>query len=84
MLAELPLDEDAWRKHLEGIAVAKTHAGYFSIDKKTKRLKDPEFKVVKDEETGKKTEKSDDVDAYDPILKDKERLLWTGVQKGPR
>jgi len=84
VLAELPLDEDAWRKHLEGIAVAKTHAGYFSIDKKTKRLKDPEFKVVKDEETGKKTEKSDDADAYDPILKDKERLLWTGVQKGPR
>lgn len=41
VLAELPLDEAAWRKHLEAIPVAKTHDGYFSIDKKTKRLKDP-------------------------------------------
>lgn len=67
VLAELPLEEEAWRKHLEAIPVAKTHDGYFSIDKKTKRLKDPEV--------GTRSTDSDDSDAYDLILKDKERLL---------
>ncbi|TXI34889.1 MAG: restriction endonuclease subunit R, partial [Niabella sp.] len=66
-LGELALDNEAYRKHLAGIDVKKTHEGYFSIDKKTKRLKDPE--------TGSKSIDSDDVDAYDLILKDKERLL---------
>ncbi len=54
-------------KHLKGISVEKTHSGYFSIDKKTKKLVDPEV--------GKKATEADDVDAYDLILKDKERLL---------
>lgn len=45
----------------------KTHNGYFAIDKKTKRLKDPKV--------GARSVESDDVDAYDLILKDKERLL---------
>src|SRR3546814_16906920 len=67
VLAELPLEEGAWRKHLEAIPVAKTHDGYFSIDKKTKRLKDPEV--------GARSTDSDDSDAYDLLLKDKERLL---------
>lgn len=66
-LAELAIDNDAYRKHLAGIDAAKTHNGYFSIDKKTNRLKDP---VV-----GARSVDSDDVDAYDLILKDKERLL---------
>lgn len=63
----LDLDETPYIKHLKGIAVEKTHSGYFSIDKKTKKLVDPEV--------GKKTTEADDVDAYDLILKDKERLL---------
>lgn len=67
VLAELPLAEGAWRKYLETISAAKTHDGYFSIDKKTKRLKDPEL--------GARSTDSDDADAYDLILKDKERLL---------
>lgn len=67
VLAELPLEEAAWRKHLETIPVAKTHDGYFSIDKKTRRLKDPEV--------GARSTDSDDSDAYDLILKNKERLL---------
>lgn len=46
---------------------SKTHKGYFSIDKKTNKLKDPSV--------AKKTGQSDDVDAYDLIMKDKERLL---------
>lgn len=66
-LAELAIDNDAYRTHLAGIDAAKTHNGYFSIDKKTSRLKDPSV--------GARSVDSDDVDAYDLILKDKERLL---------
>ncbi|KAB2748888.1 type III restriction-modification system endonuclease [Brucella anthropi] len=66
-LGELAIDNDAYRKHLAGIDAAKTHNGYFSIDKKTNRLKDPAV--------GARSVDSDDVDAYDLILKDKERLL---------
>jgi type III restriction enzyme len=66
-LAELAIDNDTYRKHLACIDAGKTHNGYFSIDKKTNRLKDP---VV-----GARSVDSDDVDAYDLILKDKERLL---------
>lgn len=66
-LAELAIDNDAYRQHLAGIDAAKTHNGYFSIDKKTNRLKDPAV--------GARSVDSDDVDAYDLILKDKERLL---------
>jgi len=51
----------------KGIPVERTHSGYFSIDKRTKKLVDPEM--------GKKATETDDVDAYDLILKDKERLL---------
>jgi len=63
----LDLDETPYIKHLKGIAVEKTHSGYFSIDKKTKKLVDPAM--------GKKATEADDADAYDLILKDKERLL---------
>lgn len=63
----LDLDETAYIKYLKGIDAGRTHSGYFSIDKKTKRLIDPEM--------GKKATEADDVDAYDLILRDKERLL---------
>ncbi len=67
-LAEVQtLDDTPYNRYLKGIATTKTHNGYFSIDKKTKRMIDPE--------TGKKSSETDDVDAYDLILKDKERLL---------
>ena len=66
-LAELAIDNEGYRKHLAGIEAAKTHNGYFSIDKKTNRLKDPAV--------GARSVDSDDVDAYDLILRDKERLL---------
>ncbi len=61
------LDDKPYTDYLRGITAAKTHNGYFSIDKKTKRLVDPNV--------GKKSSETDDVDAYDLILKDKERLL---------
>jgi type III restriction enzyme len=67
-LGLLPLEGmKAYQEYLKGIETAKTHEGYFSIDKKTKHLKNPEM--------GAKAVDSDDVDAYDLILKNKERLL---------
>lgn len=63
----LTLEDSPYNAYLKGIESSKTHDGYFSIDRKTKRLVDPE--------TGKKSTEADDVDAYDLILKDKERLL---------
>ncbi len=59
------LMEPDYAAYLAKHPVARIHDGYFSIDKKTKRLVNPE---------GKSGE-ADDVDAYDLILKDKERLL---------
>jgi len=64
---QLSLIESPYQKYLRAISVESTHNGYFSIDKKTKRLVDPKV--------GKKAVETDDVDAYDLILKDKERLL---------
>nr|MBF0223313.1 restriction endonuclease subunit R [Desulfobulbaceae bacterium] len=69
-LSLLPLDGGMYQEYLKSIQVGRTHNGYFSIDKKTKRLTDPSFKM-RGEEAGL----SDDVDAYDLILKDKESLL---------
>jgi len=66
----LDLDETAYIKYLKGIDASRTHSGYFSIDKKTKRLADPAVAA-----RGENAGLSDDVDAYDLILKDKERLL---------
>jgi len=65
-LLELPIN-NKYREYLAGIDPATTHNGYFSIDKKTNRLKDPAV--------GAHSVDSDDVNAYDLILKDKERLL---------
>ena len=67
-LNDVPLlNDEAYRKYLNGIKVEKTHDGYFSIDKKSNRLVDPTV--------GSRSTEADDVDAYDLILKDKERLL---------
>lgn len=66
----LDLDETAYIKYLKGIPVGKTHSGYFSIDKKSKRQVDSDVAA-----RGENAGLSDDVDAYDLILKDKERLL---------
>ncbi len=61
---------DEYDQYLKSIPTGKTHNGYFSIDKKTSRLVDPKMK-----KTGELKGETDDVDAYDLILKDKERLL---------
>ncbi len=71
-LGQLDLDEAAerYRAHVGAIPVRRTHEGYFSIDKKSGRQVDGSVK-----KTGETAGLSDDVDAYDLILKDKERLL---------
>lgn len=62
-------EEAPYEAYLDGIEISKTHDGYFSIDKK-KQMVDPAVK-----RTGETKGESDDVDAYDLILKDKETLL---------
>ena len=71
-LGQLDLDDAAkrYREHVEAIPVRSTHEGYFSIDKKTGRSVDGRIAA-----RGDLAGQSDDVDAYDLILKDKERLL---------
>lgn len=66
----LDLNETPYVKYLKGITAEKTHSGYFSIDKKTKRDVDPDI-----EKRGENAGLSNDVEAYDLILKNKERLL---------
>ncbi len=60
--------EDEYLKYLDKIKANETHAGYFSIDRRSSRLVDSKIHNIRE-----KT--SDDVDAYELIMKDKERLL---------
>lgn len=60
-------DEDYFN-YLESITPESTHAGYFSIDKKNNRLIDSKY-------TNRKERTTDDIDAYDLIMKNKEQLL---------
>lgn len=62
----LTLFDTPYERYLRSIDVHSTHAGYFSIDKKGRKV-DSKLKRGSDE--------SDDTSAYDLILKDKERLL---------
>lgn len=55
----------AYREYLAAITPAETHAGYFSIDKKTKRAVD----------TTEKRAETGEMDTYDLILRDKASLL---------
>jgi len=52
--------------YLRGFFPYQTHCGYFSIDKKGRSV---------NSKTGRGTDISDDISAYDLILKNKERLL---------
>ena len=62
----LTLFNTPYERYLRSIDVHSTHAGYFSIDKKGQKV-DSVIKRGSDE--------SDDISAYDLILKDKEDLL---------
>ena len=62
----LTLFEDDYQQYLRRFSAAEVHNGYFSIDKKGRS-------VNSEVKRGKDT--SDDISAYDLILKNKERLL---------
>ena len=67
--------DEEYMKYLNAIKPQDTHAGYFSIDKKGK---------MTDSKVTDKTEKtSDDIDAYDLIMKNKELLLDRNPKKSP-
>lgn len=55
-----------YRAYLDGIDVHETHTGYFSIDKKGRPV---------NSETRRGSDTSDDISAYDLILRNKEQLL---------
>lgn len=71
---QIGMGEDDYMKYLSAIPTDKTHAGYFSIDKKGKMI---DSKVARKETT------TDDVDAYDLIMKNKELLLDRNPKKSP-
>ncbi|MGP5134724.1 restriction endonuclease [Psychrobacter cibarius] len=71
----LNVENDAYLNYLGEIDVDRTHNGYFSVDKKSQQMVDPTTKNFVDEELGGKVSLTDDIDAYDLILKDKESLL---------
>lgn len=62
----ISLFEDDYQEYLRRFTPDQVHNGYFSIDKKGR---------VVNSETKGKSDISDDISAYDLILKDKERLL---------
>lgn len=72
---QIKFGEDDYMKYLDSIPAEKTHAGYFSIDKKGKMI-DSKLKDKKEKTT-------DDVDAYDLIMKNKERLLDRNPKRSP-
>ncbi len=63
----LSLFEDDYQKYLRRFTPDQVHNGYFSIDKRTGH--------AINSETGRRSDISDDISAYDLILKNKERLL---------
>lgn len=72
---QLGIGEDEYLKYLKSIKAEDTHAGYFSVDKKGH---------MTDSKLGDKKERtSDDKDAYDLIMKNKELLLDRDPKKSP-
>lgn len=76
---QIGMGEDEYIKYLSEILAEKTHAGYFSIDKKGKLIDSKANE--KREDTKEKM--SNDVDAYDLIMKNKELLLDRNPKKSP-
>lgn len=71
---QLSIDEDDYIQYLNSIKVSKTHAGYFSVDGKGKMI---------NSKVGRKETTSDDVSAYELIMKNKELLLDCDPKKSP-
>ena len=69
------IGDDEYIKYLNAISAHDTHAGYFSVDKKGK--------MTDSKLSDKKAGTSDDIDAYDLIMKNKELLLDRDPKKSP-
>lgn len=69
------IGDDEYIKYLNSISAHDTHAGYFSVDKKGK--------MTDSKLSDKKAGTSDDIDAYDLIMKNKELLLDRDPKKSP-
>ncbi|MCI8324706.1 MAG: DEAD/DEAH box helicase family protein [Lachnospiraceae bacterium] len=71
---QLAIGEDEYAKYLRSIPAAKTHAGYFSVDGKGKMV---------NSKVGRRETTSDDVSAYELIMKNKELLLDRDPARSP-
>ncbi len=72
---QLGVGEEEYLRYLNSIPVQSTHAGYFSVDKKGK---------LTDGKLGdRQARTSDDVNAYDLIMRSKERLLELDPVRSP-
>jgi len=71
---QLAFGEDDYLRYLSSIPAEKTHAGYFSVDGKGKMV---------NSKVGRKETTSDDVSAYELIMKNKELLLDRDPKKSP-
>ena len=71
---QLSIGEDDYIKYLNSIKASKTHAGYFSVDGKGKMI---------NSKLKKKETISDDVSAYELIMKNKELLLDRDPKRSP-
>lgn len=69
------IDDRGYLEYLGAVSVSATHAGYFSIDKRGH--------ITNSKMSDKKERTSDDIDAYDLIMKNKELLLDRNPKKSP-
>ena len=73
---QLSLGEDDYIRYLKAISAHDTHAGYFSVDKKGHFVN----QVAGDD---KREKTSNDISAYDLIMKNKELLLDRDPKRSP-
>ncbi|MCR5336338.1 MAG: DEAD/DEAH box helicase family protein [Synergistes sp.] len=71
---QLSLGEDDYIKYLKSISASRTHAGYFSVDGTGKMVNST---------VGRRETTSDDVSAYELIMKNKELLLDRDPKRSP-
>ncbi len=71
---QLAIGDDEYLRYLQAISASKTHAGYFSVDGKGKMI---------NSKVGRKETTSDDVSAYELIMRNKELLLDRDPVRSP-
>lgn len=72
---QLAIGDEDYLRYLKAIKAHATHAGYFSVDKKGR--------MIDSKPTDKKERTSDDQDAYNLIMKNKELLLDRNPKRSP-